>query len=146
MATIKIKPKRSYSVTEFLFGCSLTDNEASVSNWKDGINTFDVEDGTWFCFAKKKNSGRVSKVVKIVNCGQICTVNYVDFRKRLSCTITGIKPYIKIGSTCQITGISPYIKVGGGITCQITGIKPYIKTAVVIQEPVAFTGINSITI
>jgi hypothetical protein len=145
MATIKIKPKKSFSIQEFFFGCSLIDSEQSVTNWQDGNNVFDVIDGTWFCFSRKKNSNRVSKLVKIVNCGQVCTISYIQFRKRLACEITGILPYIKTSTAqCTITGIAPYIKTSTGTQCQITTIQPYIKTGTVVLEPVPFIGVTSI--
>jgi hypothetical protein len=152
MAKIKIKLLESYSNAEFDFGCSKTDDVTTVSNWQTANNELTVNDGVWFCFAKKINSQKVFRFKKIVKCSNVCTFEYISFMKKNHCQIVTIPPYIK-GTTpppvaCQIVTIPPYIKgtTPPPVACQIVTIPPYIKVVTPIVIPVQFQGINSINI
>jgi hypothetical protein len=121
MIEILIKLKQSFSPKGYLFGCSKTDNPITVQNWQDGNNSLLVsEDGTWFCFAKKKNSNKINRFVVQLNCGNVDNSN---------CTINGIPPYQLVqqgGVMCNIAGLTPYqLTSSGGNNCVITGLQPY---------------------
>lgn len=133
MIEIIIRLKKNFIPTSYLFGCSKTNDIATVLNWQDGNNSILIsESGQWFCFAKKKNSNKVSIFNVNVDCSGI------NPPPPNTCTISPLPPFM-LGTNqpvgCTISPLPPYTILNGAVVCQIQGVSPYTIGGTIIVTP-----------
>jgi hypothetical protein len=134
-----------YNRSDFVYGYSTNQNAtlSQISNWQDSP-FFNLEEGTYLFYAKKKTGKKHFKKLWTVNCGNInCTIQFIGSTVVDDCSIVTLKPYTKpTVNVCSITTLKPYTPTVT-VVCTITSLKPYTKPSVAVpQQLVGVIGLN----